>query len=128
MAAASALCVRMTMGTRNPMDFRSIKVRVCVNFYTRGFINRHKILPVRFMGTGCSYSIRTREPMSFLNPIEHSEIVILFCEFITDLTSLPFNSYFSEPLSGGYECCRFAFVVFVYTYGRFVTSYVVMII
>ena len=46
--------------------------------------------------------------MSFLNPIEHSEIVILFCGFITDLTSLPFNSYFSEPLGDGYGCCRFA--------------------
>ena len=68
------------------------------------------------------------EPVSFLNPIEHSEIVILFCEFITDLTSLPFNSYFSEPLSGGYGYFCFAIVVFVYGYDGFVILYDVMII
>ena len=66
--------------------------------------------------------------MGFLNPIQHRAIVILFCEFITNLTSLSFNSYFGEPLSGGYECCHFAVVVFVYAYDGYLILYGVMII
>ena len=61
--------------------------------------------------------------MGFLNPIQHRAIVILFCEFLTNLTSLSFNSYFSEPLGDGYGCCRFAVVVFVYACDGFVTLY-----
>ena len=66
--------------------------------------------------------------MGFLNPILHRAIVILFYKFITNLTSLPFYSYFGEPLSSGYECCRFAVVVFAYAYDEFVTLSGVMII
>ena len=65
--------------------------------------------------------------MGFLNPIQHRAIVILFCEFITNLASFFFNFYFSKPLSGGYGCCRFVVVVFVYAYDGFVTLYDVMI-
>jgi hypothetical protein len=39
------------MGTRNPMGFYPIRVRVWVNFYTYGFVNRHKSIPDVFMGT-----------------------------------------------------------------------------
>ena len=60
-------------------------------------------------------------PWVFLNPIQHRAIVILFCEFITNLTSLSFNSYFSEPLGDGYGCCRFTVVVFVYACDGFMT-------
>ena len=67
-------------------------------------------------------------PLIFLNPIQHRAIVILFGEFIINLTSLSLNSYFGEPLSGGYGCCRFAVIVFVYAYDGFVTLYGVMII
>ena len=67
-------------------------------------------------------------PLIFLNPIQHRAIVILFGEFIINLTSLSLNSYFSEPLSGGYGCCRFAVVVFIYAYDGFVTLYGVTII
>ena len=76
----------------------------------------------------CSYNTQIREPMSYLNLIQHRAIVILFCEFITNLTSFSFNSYFGEPLSGGYVCCRFAVVVFVYAYNGFVIFYGIMII
>ena len=87
-----------------------------------------KSYPLGLWARVCSYNTQTREPMGFLNPIQHRSIVILFCEFITNLTSLSFNSYFGEPLSGGYGCCRFAVVVFVYAYDGFVTLYGVMII
>jgi hypothetical protein len=40
------------MGTRNLMDFYSIRVRVWVNFYTHEFVNGHKSIPDGFMGTG----------------------------------------------------------------------------
>ena len=76
----------------------------------------------------CSYNTQTREPMGYLNPIQHRAIVILFYEFITNLTSFSFNSYFGEPLSGGYGCCRFAVVVFVYACDGFMTLHGVMII
>ena len=66
--------------------------------------------------------------MGFLNPIQHRVIVILFYKIIINLTSLSFNSYFSEPLSGGYGCCRFEVVVFIYAYDGFVTLYGVTII
>ena len=66
--------------------------------------------------------------MGFLNLIQNRAIVILFYKIITNLTSLSFNSYFSEPLSGGYGCCRFAVVVFIYAYDGFVTLYGVTII
>ena len=87
-----------------------------------------KFYPLSLWVRVCSYNTRTREPIGFLNPIQHRAIVILFCEFITNLTSLFFNSYFAEPLSGRYRRCRFADVVFVYAYDRFVTLYGVMII
>ena len=54
--------------------------------------------------------------MNFLNLIQHRTIVILFREFITNLTSFSLNLYFSEPLSGGYGCCQFAVAMFVYAY------------
>ena len=66
--------------------------------------------------------------MGFLNPIQHRAIVILFYKIITNLTSLSFNSYFSELLSGGFGCYRFAVVVFIYAYDGFVILYGVTII
>jgi hypothetical protein len=39
-------------GTRNPMGFYPIRVRVWVNFHTHGFVNGHKSVPSGFMGTG----------------------------------------------------------------------------
>jgi hypothetical protein len=47
-----AWCIEMAMGTRNPMGFYPIRVRVWVNFHTHGFINGHKCIPDGFMGTG----------------------------------------------------------------------------
>jgi hypothetical protein len=44
--------VEMAMGTRNPMGFYPIRVRVWVNFHTHGFVNGHKSVPSGFMGTG----------------------------------------------------------------------------
>ena len=67
-----------------------------------------KSYPLGLWAQVCSYNTRTREPMGFLNPIQHRAIVISFYKIITNLTSLSFNSYFSEHLSGGYGCCRFA--------------------
>ena len=87
-----------------------------------------KSYPLGLWARVCSYNTRTREPMGFLNPIQHRAIVILFYKIITNLTSFSFNSYFIEPLSGGYECCRFAVVVFIYAYDGFVTLYGVTII
>jgi hypothetical protein len=37
---------------QNPMGFYFIRVRVWVNFHTHGFVNGHKSIPDRFMGTG----------------------------------------------------------------------------
>ena len=92
------------------------------------FLKGTKSYPLGLWARICSYNIRIREPMGFLNPIQHRAIVILFCEFITNLTSLSFNSYFSEPLGDGYVCCRFAVVVFVYACDGFMTLHGVMII
>jgi hypothetical protein len=39
----------MVMGTRNPMSFYPIRVRVWVNFHTHGFVNGHKSIPDEFM-------------------------------------------------------------------------------
>jgi hypothetical protein len=44
--------LEMAMGTRNPMGFYPIRVRVWVNFYTHGFVNGHNCIPDEFMGTG----------------------------------------------------------------------------
>jgi hypothetical protein len=66
------------MGTRNPMAFYPIRVRVWVNFHTHEFVNGHKSIPDGFMGTGLSYSTQTREPVSFLNPAKPSA----YCHFI----------------------------------------------
>ena len=93
-----------------------------------GLLIGTKSYPLGLWARVCSYNTRTREPMDFLNPIQHRAIVILFCEFITNLTSLSFNSYFSEPLGDGYGCCRFAVVVFVYACDGFMTLHDVMII
>ena len=49
---ASRLCVGMTTGTRNPMGFYSIRVRVWVDFSTRGSVNGQKVRPIGFAGTG----------------------------------------------------------------------------
>lgn len=49
--AATLLCLEMAMGTRNPMGFYPIRVRVWVNFHTHGFVNGHKCIPDGFMGT-----------------------------------------------------------------------------
>ena len=57
-----------------------------------------KSYPLGLWARVCFYNTRTREPMDFLNLIQHRAIVILFREFITNLTSLSFNSYFGEPL------------------------------
>ena len=87
-----------------------------------------KSYPLGLLARVCSYNTRTHEPIGFLNPIQHRAIVILFCKIITNLTSISLNSYFSESLSGGYGCCRFAVVVFIYAYHGFVTLYGVTII
>jgi hypothetical protein len=42
----------MVMGTRNPMSFYPIRVRVWVNFHTHGFVNGHKSIPDEFMSMG----------------------------------------------------------------------------
>jgi hypothetical protein len=44
--------LEMVMGTRNPMGFYPIRVRVWVNFHTYVFVNGHKCIPGGFMGTG----------------------------------------------------------------------------
>ena len=54
--------------------------------------------------------------MGCSNPIQYRVIAILFYEFIKNRTSFSFNSYFGEPLSGGYGCCHFAVAMFVYAY------------
>ena len=93
-----------------------------------GLLMGTKSYPLGLWARVCSYNTRTRELMGFLNPIQHRAIVILFHEFITNLTSLSLNSYFSEPLSGGYGYFCFAIVVFVYGYDGFVILHDVMII
>jgi hypothetical protein len=52
LVSLSSCRLDMAMGTRNPIGFYSIRVRVSVNFYTHGFINGHKSIPGGFMGTG----------------------------------------------------------------------------
>jgi hypothetical protein len=49
---SSGLRLEMAMGTRNPMSFYLIRVRVWINFYTHWFINGYKSIPSGFMGTG----------------------------------------------------------------------------
>ena len=93
-----------------------------------GLLMGTKSYPLGLWARVYSYNTRTREPMGFLNPIQHRAIVILFCDFITNLTSLSFNSYFSEPLGDGYGCCRFVVVVFEYACDGFMTLHGVMII
>jgi hypothetical protein len=56
-----------------------------------------KILPLGLWVWVCSYNTQTRKPVDFLNQIQPSAIAILFCEFIINLTSLLFTSYFGEP-------------------------------
>ena len=93
-----------------------------------GLLMGTKSYPLGLWARVCSYNTRTCEPMGFLNPIQHRAIVILFCEFLTNLTSLSFDFYFSEPLGDGYVCCRFIVVVFVYACDGFMTLHGVMII
>ena len=73
-----------------------------------------KSYPLGLWAWVCYYNTQIREPMGFLNPIQHREIVILFCEIITNLTSLSYNSYFT--------------LLFIYAYDGFVTFYDVTII
>jgi hypothetical protein len=40
----------MAMGTRNPIDFYPIRVRVWVNFHTHGFVNGHNTRRVHEYG------------------------------------------------------------------------------
>ena len=70
--------VGMAMGTRNSMDFCFIRVRVWVNFKLVSLLMGTKSYPLGLWARFCFYNIRIREPMGFLNPIQHREIVILF--------------------------------------------------
>ena len=83
-------------------------------FRSVGLLMGTKSYPLGLWARICSYNTRTREPMGFLNPIQHRAIVILFCEIITNLTSLSYNSYFT--------------LLFIYAYDGFVTFYDVTII
>ena len=109
-----ALGVGIAMCTRNSMDFCSIRFGSI--FRPVDLLMGTKSYPLGLWTRVCFYNTRTREPMDFLNLIQHRAIVILFREFITNLTSLSLNLYFSEPLSGGYGCCHFAVAMFVYAY------------
>jgi hypothetical protein len=40
------------MGTRTPMGFYPIRIRVWVNFHTHGVVNGHKSICDGFMGMG----------------------------------------------------------------------------
>ena len=70
-----------------------------------GLLMGTKSYPLGLWARVCSYNTRTREPMGFLNPVQHRAIVILFCEFITNLASFSFNSYFDEPLMFRWWVC-----------------------
>ena len=88
--------VGMSMGTRNSMDFCSIRVRVWVNFKLVSLLMGTKSYSLGLWARVCSYP--NPNPMGFLNPIQHKAIVILFNEFITNLISISFTSYFDESL------------------------------
>ena len=61
-----------------------------------GLLIRTKPYPLGLWARVCSYP--NPNPMGFLNPIQHKAIVILFIEFITNLISISFTSYFDESL------------------------------
>ena len=60
--------VEMAMGTRNPINFYSIRVRVWVNFFTHRFVNRQNARPAGLWAWIWEYSTQTRESMGFSNP------------------------------------------------------------
>ena len=105
----------MAMGTRNPMGFSPLGYGFWSTFRPVGLLMGTKSYPLGLCVWVCSYNTQTREPHGFfLNPIQHRTIVILFCEIITNLTSLSYNSYFT--------------LLFIYAYDGFVTFYGVTII
>ena len=73
---------------RNPMSFSSLGYEFGSTFRPVGLLMSTKSYPLGLWARVCFYNTRTREPMDFLNLIQHRAIVILFREFITNLTSI----------------------------------------